>query len=270
MQKKLQFLETYHDFEFLLESSDGRSMFDKLKSLSNKIKKFPEKIKKRYIMTAIVTLLSVMYFEDALELIEKLQDPEFISAIYQVGEKNKKVKVNFKDIDSLGISKKGINFIKKKEQLRLKAYTIGDGKITIGWGHAEDIDKSEYKPNQSISIKEANKLLEQDLQIAANGVKRNLKNLNKDLKITQDQFDVLVSLAFNKGVSGLFKESYIKDIMEGKFIQAAKKIRRDYKAGKFAKGHAKRRKLEANLFLSFLEEQNNEQNNGQRDSNNNN
>lgn len=36
----------------------------------------------------------------------------------------------------------GLNLIKEFEGCRLTAYDIGDGKITIGWGHAEPVGRT--------------------------------------------------------------------------------------------------------------------------------
>ena len=54
------------------------------------------------------------------------------------------------------------DLIKSYESLRLKAYELGDGKITVGWGHAEDVGKSKYKVGQTISKAEAIRLFNED------------------------------------------------------------------------------------------------------------
>ncbi len=68
-----------------------------------------------------------------------------------IGDMFVNLRRDIKDVDNwkkgyeFSISKKGINHIKQEEKLRLKAYDIGDGMITIGYGHAEPMETSKYK-----------------------------------------------------------------------------------------------------------------------------
>jgi GH24 family phage-related lysozyme (muramidase) len=258
----LHYLNSYSDFTIILESNDRASVLDKLKGMQRKIKMLPEYVRKKYMTMIITGLLSVMFISEAYDLVSKLNDSEFVSIFNEVTKKEKNKKQNnlFKPVTDLRLSQNGIEQIKNKESLRLSGYRLKDGKITIGWGHAEPVRASKYKEGQTITRKEADMLLKQDLKKFEKGVKNNLIGLNPNLKMTQDQYDVLVSLAYHKGVSGLFGEQYMQDIKNEKWIEAAKKIRLDYNPGIYQKGHANRRKKEANLFLSFLKHQNNRSN----------
>lgn len=62
------------------------------------------------------------------------------------------------------------NLIKSYESLRLTAYKLGDGMVTIGWGHAEPIGSSKYKVGQSISKQEAIQLFNTDYKKQKNTI----------------------------------------------------------------------------------------------------
>ena len=69
----------------------------------------------------------------------------------------------FKDPSQLTGSKAAINLIKKHEGLSLKAYKIGDGMITIGYGHAEPEKNSKFKVGDKITKHQAEELFLHDL-----------------------------------------------------------------------------------------------------------
>jgi lysozyme len=144
---------------------------------------------------------------------------------------------------------------KKKGEPVLTAYKLGDGMITVGWGHAEPISRSKYKVGDKITREEAQKLLETDLKVAADGVRRIFTDWSKegiDRPITQDQFDALVSMALNLGVSGLRKTEVIQYIKKGDYKKAGEKIK-NQSLNKNFHGLESRRQRESNLFLSYLE-----------------
>lgn len=91
------------------------------------------------------------------------------------------------------ISKTGIELIKSFESLRLKAYKAHTGEkyYTIGYGHYS----SNVQPNDTITKEEAEELLAQDLI-------RFVKHVNKynnKYKFNQNEFNSLVSFAYNVG-----------------------------------------------------------------------
>jgi lysozyme len=91
----------------------------------------------------------------------------------------------------MSLSSKGLDFIKKYEKLRLKSYRDQAGYLTIGYGHkispGEDF-------SGGITKDEALNLLKHDVQGAVNAV-----NASLGVPLKQNQFDALVSLAFNAG-----------------------------------------------------------------------
>ena len=159
------------------------------------------------------------------------------------------------DADSLSISQSAIDSIKNHETLQLVGYSIGDGKITIGYGHAEPIRKSKYRIGQKISEEKAEELLKQDLKTAEDGVKRMFrqwKNDGVELKITQGMYDAMVSIAFNAGVRGLRNSDFIDEVKNGNFLEAANLIPSTRNSGKFP-GLNARRATEKDLYLDNLE-----------------
>jgi lysozyme len=136
----------------------------------------------------------------------------------------------------------------------LKAYKLGDGKITVGWGHAESVRKSKFKVGQKITTSDADELLKMDLTNASDGVRKIFREWEEkglDVKINQDMFDALVSISFNTGIGGLRKSMMIQDIKKGKFEEAGEKIKTLNVSKKFP-GLQDRREKESEMFLASL------------------
>jgi GH24 family phage-related lysozyme (muramidase) len=152
-------------------------------------------------------ILSVLNTDSFIKS-ELISNPELKEVI-----KDKLEDSPFKDATTLKLSQDGWNQIKAEEgdpknpgEPVLKAYRLGDGKITVGWGHAEPVKISKYRNGQVITKEQAKKLLQEDLRESADGVRRIFKEWKDkgiERKITQDQFDALVSMCLNLGVSGL-------------------------------------------------------------------
>lgn len=161
----------------------------------------------------------------------------------------------FKDAAEFTTSEEAKNVIKDHEKLRLKAYRIkGDGKITIGWGHAEPVRKSKYRLGQKITLETAQLLFDKDIKVAEDGVKRifaQWKESGNDIKITQGMFDAMVSIAFNAGISGLRQSEFIQGVKKGNFMAAAEKIQGLRNTGKFG-GLDVRRNEEKKMFIKDI------------------
>lgn len=141
------------------------------------------------------------------------------------------------------ISQKGIDLIKRFEGLRLNAYRCPANVWTIGYGHTVGV-----KSGDKITGARAEELLRDDLQIYERGVEACVKT-----EIGQNQFDALVSFAFNLGVGALQKSTLIKKLNMDDHIGAAGEFPKWCKAGgKVLDGLVKRREAEQMLFLSDL------------------
>jgi lysozyme len=141
------------------------------------------------------------------------------------------------------ISEKGIEFIKHFEGLRLQSYRCLGNVWTIGWGTTE-INGVEVKEGVTISLENAEQLLKDNLKKFEDLVNRRIL-----IHLTQNQFDALVSHAYNTGGSDtLFdlinsgaSKKEIREWFENTYITAN---------GKVLNGLIARRKKEAILFLS--------------------
>lgn len=98
------------------------------------------------------------------------------------------------------IDEVGIEFVKKREGYKDTAYQDQAGVWTIGYGTTK-IDGRRVSPNESCDIIEATKWLGADLLDSERFVTKVVK-----VKINQNQFNALVSLAYNIGHAG-FKNS---------------------------------------------------------------
>ena len=141
------------------------------------------------------------------------------------------------------ISDNGIQFIKEREGLRLRAYLDTAGVWTIGYGHTKGVRKGD-----SIDQNTATLYLLQDLRRAEDDV----NNLVK-VPLTQNQYDALVSFQFNLGKLG--QSTLLKLLNKKQYISAAnefEKWNKEHRDGKLVDntGLSLRRDLERQLFLS--------------------
>ena len=88
------------------------------------------------------------------------------------------------------ISEKGLNIIKKYEGCRLKAYKDPVGIWTIGIGHTKGV-----REGQTITQAQADEFLQEDVAWAEKAVAK----YDSIYHWNQNQFDALVSFAFNVG-----------------------------------------------------------------------
>lgn len=134
------------------------------------------------------------------------------------------------------ISNKGLSIIKKFEGCRLKAYKCPAGVLTIGYGHTG----SDVKSGMTITESQAEDLLKKDLS----KFEKKVEKYNSVYNFTQNQFDALVSFAFNVGNIDQLTNNGKRSIAE---ISA--KIPAYNKAGgKVLSGLTSRRAAEKKLF----------------------
>jgi GH24 family phage-related lysozyme (muramidase) len=143
----------------------------------------------------------------------------------------------------MNISQKGIDLIKSFEGLSLKAYkpVAGEKYWTIGYGHYG----ADVRQGQVITKEQAEALLKKDLQKYVDGVNSVLK-----VPINQNQFDALVSFAYNCGVGALQKSTLLKKLNAGDYVGASKEFGKwvHGAGGVVLKGLVTRRQKEAKLF----------------------
>lgn len=139
----------------------------------------------------------------------------------------------------------GLRLIKDFEGLRLAKYLDAVGKWTIGYGHLI-LPNENY--DQPISLDVANALLRADLKRTEEGVRNSVT-----VAINQNQFDALVSFAFNLGVGNLKSSTLLRLLNEGNIFAAADQFLRWNKAGgRELPGLTRRRRAERDLFIYML------------------
>jgi lysozyme len=141
------------------------------------------------------------------------------------------------------ISQVGVSLIKRFEGLKLKAYLCSANVPTIGYGNTFYPNGKKVQLGDTITQKQADELLIDILKKFEAIVNRKLK-----VKVSQNQFDALVSHTFNTGGSDtLFRlinnkapSQDIRNWIETRYITAN---------GVKLNGLVKRRKAEADLFF---------------------
>ena len=138
----------------------------------------------------------------------------------------------------------GIALIKQYEGLRLTTYKDAVGIPTIGYGHVEN----PIPPGgtRTITAEDAEQILREDLQRFEHDVNNMLT-----VEVTQNQFDALVSFAFNLGPANLKSSNLLRKVNSGDFNGAAEEFPKwNHAGGQVLAGLTARRNAEKNLFLS--------------------
>lgn len=130
-------------------------------------------------------------------------------------------------------SQTGIDLIKKFEGCVLHSYKDPVGIWTIGYGHTVGV-----KSGQKITQKQAETFLKEDLKIYEKGV------TDSKVKVNQNQFDALVSFAYNCGVGSL--KTLVANRNLNQITQAL--LLYNKAGGKILAGLVRRRKAEKDLF----------------------
>lgn len=139
-------------------------------------------------------------------------------------------------------SRECLEIIKKYEGLSLEPYVCPAGKWTIGYGH---VIPNRFHYGRKITEQKANDILRSDVDKFASGVNR------LGLKLTQSQFDALVSFSFNVGLYALKTSTLYKKLKKGDYNGAASEFGRwIYTGRRPLRGLIKRRADEAVLFTS--------------------
>lgn len=142
------------------------------------------------------------------------------------------------------VSKKGLDLIKRSEGCKLTAYpdpASGGDPWTIGYGATGAGIKKGVVWTQA----QADSRLADDVSRFADGV----SSLIGSAPTTQGQYDAMVSLAFNVGLTNLKESTLLRLHKEGDYAGAANQFARwRFAAGKELPGLVKRRAAEAALY----------------------
>jgi lysozyme len=141
----------------------------------------------------------------------------------------------------LKTSKKGIQVIKEFEGCKLKSYQDIVGVWTIGYGFTKGVS-----PNDTMTQTECEERLLEELASYEQAVHEGTGG-----EYTQNQFDAMVSLAWNIGIAGFRKSSVLKAHVRGDYQAAARAFGLWNKAGgKVVAGLTRRRAAESVLYLT--------------------
>lgn len=146
------------------------------------------------------------------------------------------------------ISQTGRKLIQEFEGLRLDPYLDPAGLLTVGWGHLVRPGEP-FRRGRRISIEQAEDLFTRDVARFEIGVFESVKR-----KLSQNEFDALVSLAFNIGLTNFRRSSVLRFLNRGDRLAAANSFLLWSKArigGKLVTltGLKRRRQRERDLFL---------------------
>lgn len=144
-------------------------------------------------------------------------------------------------------SSKGLSIIKKHEGLVLKPYLCPAGVPTIGYGNTFYPNGDKVRmTDPPISEVQAENILKYILTRFESGVNRYVQR-----EINQNQFDALVSFAYNVGLGALQKSTLLKRINSNPLDSDIRfQFSRWNKAnGRVLRGLTRRRKEEADLYF---------------------
>lgn len=141
----------------------------------------------------------------------------------------------------MDFSDNGIENIKRFEGFSPVPYKDAQG-WSIGYGHF-------IKPGEnltSVSEAQARLLLKQDAALASAAVKNSVK-----VPLTQNQFDALVSLTYNIGITAFRNSTLLRKLNGGDYSGAAAQFARwNMSQGEFIAALDRRRTSERELFLT--------------------
>lgn len=143
---------------------------------------------------------------------------------------------------NMSISQRGIELLIQKEGFRNKAYQDTKGIWTIGVGHTSMAGPPEVKPGMVLSDKEVREVFARDLQMFERAV-----NESVHVPILQNEFDAFVSIAFNIGISGFKRSTFLKRFNNGNSKRAVADAILWWNKPPEIRG---RRQKEADLFLT--------------------
>lgn len=147
------------------------------------------------------------------------------------------------------VSNNGIALIKRFEGCVLTAYPdpgTGGAPWTIGYGWTGMVDGKSVRPGMKIDMATADRLLRTGVVSFDLAVSKMLK-----VAVTQNQYDALVSLAYNIGTRALSTSTLMRKLNAGDTKGAADEfLRWNRSGGKVIPGLTSRRSAEREVFLS--------------------
>lgn len=152
-------------------------------------------------------------------------------------------------------SKRCADLIREYEKCKLVAYLDAVKIWTIGWGNTRYIDGTKVKEGDKITKEQAEAIFQHHLTQFGEGVDAVVKQV-----INQDQFDALVSFAYNVGLGNFGTSSLLKKVkknpndptIEAEFLRWNKGRNPETKKLEVLNGLTKRRQSEADLYFGKI------------------
>jgi lysozyme len=151
------------------------------------------------------------------------------------------------------LGKDGLNLIKSFEGLYLESYLCPANVWTIGYGSILWPDKKPVQPGQKITMDQAEKLLAHEVTEKTREIAAILPP-----SINQNQFDSLLSFAYNLGTGALKNSTLLKKVKANPNDPTIRdefmKWNKARVKGKLTelKGLTRRRKAEADLYFKTI------------------
>lgn len=143
------------------------------------------------------------------------------------------------------ISDRGLEMIRRFEGFEERAYTCPGGARTIGYGHVIKQGEPYEEEGYLMDHEHAIEVLDKDCDIAENAINQLVR-----VPLNQNQYDALVSFAYNVGVGAFAKSTMLSAINAGDMARAAAEFPRwNRSKGKVLSGLSRRRDAEMRLFL---------------------
>lgn len=148
----------------------------------------------------------------------------------------------------------GLSLIKAFEACKLTAYICPAGKWTIGWGHTSEAGGPVVRPGMKITQRDADQIFRDDVDNFEDAVELLLGST----EVSENEFDALVSFAFNAGIPALKSSTLLKkvklksndDIIDAEFQKWNKATVEGKKV--IMPGLSRRRRAEAALWRNDL------------------
>ena len=140
------------------------------------------------------------------------------------------------------------DLIKEFEGLKLKSYLDGGGVATIGYGSTMYKTGKRVKLGEEITLQEATALLEWEIDNKATVI----NSLLLKVIVNQNQFDALVSFAYNVGVEAFANSTLLKKLVKNPNDVSIRNefMRWNKDNGRTVEGLTNRRKKESDFYFS--------------------
>jgi len=144
------------------------------------------------------------------------------------------------------VSKNGLDLIKEFESFKSKPYLCPSQKATIGFG------STYYPDGKKVTLQDKEITEEKAFEILEYIANKDFgSNINKVVKVplNQNQFDALVSFAYNIGNGNFNSSTLLRWLNQGNYKEASMQLLKwDKSKGIVLNGLTKRRKAEKELF----------------------